>query len=54
MGIWSEYIQANVFLLVGSQLIDVRGLFAPGLGHLPDDSPSHTLVAAKVPGETLV
>ena len=51
---WSEYMQANVYLLVGSQLVDVRGLFAPGLGDLPDGSPSHTPVAAKVAGETLV
>ena len=51
---WSEYSQANVYLLVGSQLVDVRGLFAPGLGQLADGSASHTPVAARVPGETLV
>ncbi len=51
---WSEYIQANVFLLVGSQLVDVRGVFAPDLAKLPDDCQSHTPVACKVAVGTMV
>ena len=45
---WSEHTQVNVHMLIGSELIDLRGMFAAGLGDLPDDSPSHVPVATQV------
>jgi hypothetical protein len=45
---WSEHTQVNVHMLIGSQLIDLRGMFAPGLGDLPDDSPSNVPIATQV------
>ena len=45
--VWSELMQADVFLLYRECLVDLRKLYAPGLLNLPADCQIHTPIACK-------